>query len=109
MNQDDPIYAERLPEMLATVSEQINKLKEKIAALSELVLQTEMQLLDLLPNSPEGKTSSAKEKPGTAKTRVSLDMLNGQNKNPLNQERDSILRAVQDVAKNAKTFTVHSI
>jgi hypothetical protein len=35
-----------------------------MAALSELVLQTEMQLLDLLPNSPEGKTSSAKEKPG---------------------------------------------
>jgi spermidine/putrescine-binding protein len=62
MNQNDPIEAERLPETVATVSEQIAKLNERVVTLSMLAVNTDVQLTGIAYNSSEYKSLNAKVK-----------------------------------------------
>jgi hypothetical protein len=107
MNQNDPIETERLPESVATDSEQIAKLNERVVTLSKLAVSAEGQLAILANNSSEYKSLNTKVKgwqEDIARIQKTLELMNYINPRPLKQERDSLLRAVKDVAKTAKKF-----
>ena len=75
------------------------------------MIQTEFQLMGLTQNSSEYKSLNSKVKgwqDEIARMKKSLELMDSINPRPLKQERDSILRAVKDVAKNAKKFSEHS-
>jgi hypothetical protein len=107
MNQNDPIETERLPESVATDSEQIAKLNERVVTLSKLAVSAEGQLAILANNSSEYKSLNTKVKgwqEDIDRIQKTLELMNYINPRPLKQERDSLLRAVKDVAKTAKKF-----
>ena len=111
MNSNDQIEDERLPETETTVSAQLAKLNERVVTLSKLAVSTEFQLMGIPINSSEYKSLNSKingRQDEVARIKKSLEWMDSINQRPLKQERESILRAVKDVAKNAKKFNDHS-
>jgi hypothetical protein len=97
--------------METTISEQLAKLNERVVTLSKLAVSIECQLMGIPPNSSEYKSLNSKVKGGQeeiACIKKSLELMDSINQRPIKQKRDSILRAVKDVAKNATKFSEYS-